>query len=125
MAPERTGISPQLAAAINRFGAAYAEWLAARADLVASHDDGSEDAEQKRHDRERAAEVALIATAAPHSTAIWDKWELVERLLTYEQESGPGKYPVTLLGLAALKCDILALGLKLWPDERLVGVSRI
>jgi hypothetical protein len=89
----------------------------ARADLTAIHDDDSEEAERRRADREHAAELALIAAPAPHSTAVWQKWVLVERLLTDEQASGPGKYPVTLLGLAALKCDVLALGLKPWPDE--------
>ena len=84
---------PELSAAIERFDAAYAEWLAARADLAARHEDGSEEAERRRFERERAAELALFATPAPHSTAVWQKWELLERVLTIDQEDGPGAYP--------------------------------
>ena len=109
-------ISPRLLAAIQRFDAAYAEWLAARADAAAEHAGDAEESEQKRYDRERAAELALIATPAPHAAAIWSKWELVDRIVAQDNDDGPGRYPLAIVALAALKADIMALGLKAWPE---------
>ena len=108
----------RLAAGCARFDAAYAEWLAARADLAARHegDDGTEEAERRRMDRERAAELALIAAPAPHATAVWQKWGFVEHLMNEDIDGGPFAYPTAVVALASLKADIAALGLKAWPD---------
>jgi hypothetical protein len=107
---------PQLASACDRFDAAFAEWLAARADSAADHDEDSQEADRARYDRERAAELALISTPAPNSDAVWKKWQLLELAMTHEADTGPFVYPLPILALAALKADILALGLKPWPD---------
>ena len=110
------GISPRQMAAMERFDAALAEWLAARADAAARHDDESEDALRQRDDRERAAEMALIASPAPHSTALWQKWGFVEHLMNEELEGGPFRYSAAVVAFASLKADVAALGLKPWPD---------
>ncbi len=110
-------LSPRLTAAIDRFDAALAEWLAARADLASRHDDESEEAERKRADRERAAEMALIATPAPNATDVWAKWSFVEHLVNADLDGGPSPYPATIVALTSLKADVAALGLKPWPDE--------
>jgi hypothetical protein len=118
-APAVDGIAPALAAACERFGAAYSEWLAARSDLAARHkgDDASQEAESMRADRERTAELALIATPAPHATAVWRKWGFVEHLMSEEIDGGQSVYPAAVVALASLKADIFALGLKPWPDR--------
>ena len=111
------GISPKLLAKMARFSAAYAEWLAARADLAAKHEDESEAAEAIRYERERAAELALATTPAPHSSAIWQKWEFLDFLMTDEIDAGSPIYPLAIVALASLKADIAALGLPHWPQE--------
>lgn len=111
------GMSPRLAAAVKRFDAAYAEFLAAKADYVADHDDDvDEAADRARYDRQSAAERALVSTPAPHSSAFWEKFALLERALTEEADTGQLSYPLTIVMLGALKADILALGLRPWPD---------
>jgi hypothetical protein len=77
-------MSPKLAAACRRFDKAWAEWLAARADQAAEHPDDTEEADRARCERERTAELSLIATPAPHATAVWQKWNLLETALTHE-----------------------------------------
>jgi hypothetical protein len=114
---EDTGaISPKLRAAMDRFDAAYAEWLVARADLAAQHQDGdSEAAEQRRADRESAAELALATTPAPHASAVWQKWAFVEHYVASDLDAGESIYPLVVVALASLRADIMVLGLKPWP----------
>jgi hypothetical protein len=96
-----------------RFEAAYREFLAARADLYALHaDDDDTEAYNARSRREELAEAALIATRAPGSWALFQKWEIVEGTLAKEVDAGQSVYPLTILALAALKADVLAIGLK-------------
>jgi hypothetical protein len=96
-----------------RFEAAYREFLAARADLYALHaDDDDTEAYNARSRREELAEAALIATRAPGSWALFQKWEIVEGTLAKEVDAGQSLYPLTILALAALKADVLAIGLK-------------
>jgi hypothetical protein len=109
--------SPKMVAAMARFDAVYAEWLAARADLAASHENDTDEATQRRADREDAAVLALATTPAPHSTAVWNKWNFLEHYVAGEVEDGPSDYPIMIVALASLRADITTLGLKPWPDE--------
>ena len=88
---------------------AYAEYLAARADLYAEHADESIEASMERGRREDAAETALLSAPAPAGWALMQKWAVVEAILTDERVNGERTYPTTILGLAALKADVLAL----------------
>jgi hypothetical protein len=109
--------SPKMLSAMARFDAAYAEWLAARADLAVSHENDTDEATQRRADREDAAVLALATTPAPHSTAVWNKWNFLEHYVAGEVEDGPSDYPIMIVALASLRADITTLGLKPWPDE--------
>jgi len=114
---DSAAMPPKLATAIERFEATFAEWLAARAELAAKHDDDSEDASQRRVDREIAAELSLATTPAPHASAVWDKWGFLEHYAASEIEGGQSHYPHVTVALASLRADIAALGLKPWPDD--------
>jgi hypothetical protein len=57
-------------------------------------------------------ERALICTPAPLSFMVWAKWELLEKLMTDEQENGPDAWSLAIITAAALKADILSLGLR-------------
>jgi hypothetical protein len=81
--------SPKMLAAMARFDTAYAEWLAARADLAARHENETDEEAQRRGDREDAAALALATTPAPHSTAVWNKWNFLEHYVAGEVEDGP------------------------------------
>jgi len=61
-----------------RFSSAYAEWLAARAAFCAIDGDQSDEAMTKLAEREREAQLALIASPAVRAGQIWQKWELAE-----------------------------------------------
>jgi hypothetical protein len=54
--------SPKMRAAVGRFDAVYAEWLAARADLAVSRENDTDEATQRRADREDAAVLAFATT---------------------------------------------------------------
>jgi hypothetical protein len=103
--------SPKMVAAMARFDAVYAEWLAARADLFANHDDDSDEASQPRFDREEAAELALATTPAPDMAAVWNKWDFLEHCAA-EAAAAVFRYPIVTVALASLKADIAALHLK-------------
>jgi hypothetical protein len=109
--------SPKMLAAMARFDTAYAEWLAARADLAARHENETDEEAQRRGDREDAAALALATTPAPHSTAVWNKWNFLEHYVAGEVEDGPSDYPIMVVALASLRADITTLGLKPWPDD--------
>jgi hypothetical protein len=102
---------------MERFDAAHAEWLMARADLAIPHEDDSDEAMTRRTGREEAAELALATVQAPHSAAVWSKWSFIEHLLNSEIDDGPSRYPLVLVALAGLKADIIALGLNYWPRD--------
>jgi hypothetical protein len=110
-------MSPKLKDECERFNAAYAEWLAARADIAARHVDESDEAEVKRYDREREAELAFATTPAPHSTAVWRKWGFVDYLMTDDIDCGSPRYPLAVVARASLKADVAALGLNPWPAQ--------
>jgi hypothetical protein len=40
------------------------------------------------------------------------KWEVVEGIVAQEAHGGRNTYPIAIVGLAALKADVLAIGLK-------------
>jgi hypothetical protein len=94
------------------FEAAYSEWLAVRAALSGADGDKSDKYMNALNARERAAELALIGTRAPLSFAVWRKWELLEKLMTSEQDAGQDAWSLAIVTAAAPKADILYLGLK-------------
>lgn len=94
----------------DRWDTAYAAHLAAHADFYAHHDDESDEAQKMRARRKDAAEIALISTPAPYGWAILQKWSVVESILASECESGLSVYPLIVVGLAALKADVIAIG---------------
>jgi hypothetical protein len=105
--------SAEMKGAKERFDAAHREWLCARADMAARHeDDNTEEAEQRRYHRELDAMRALAAVQAPHAGGVWEKWAFVEYLIQFDIEAGQSKYPLVIVALASLKADVLSIGLK-------------
>ena len=92
------------------FCRAYSEWLAARG-AAESPAIASDDELYRQVARRQAAEIALIATPAIDAESLFDKWEVVELLLTHERTLGKAAYPRAIVALAALKADLLAIGL--------------
>jgi hypothetical protein len=58
-----------------------------------------------------AAELALLVTPASNSSCFFQKWEVLERLVASEAEDGRLTNFRTTWALAAVKADILRLGL--------------
>jgi hypothetical protein len=114
---DKGAMPPKLAAAVERFDAVYAEWLAARADVAARHEEDTVEDLQRRVEREDAAELALATTPAPHASAVWEKWGFLEHYAASEIERGQSKYSVLTVTLASLRADVSALGLRPWPKD--------
>ena len=104
--------TPDQIAAREAFEAAYCEWLTAKAASCDQSLDQSDAVANKRYDRVRAAEIALIATPAPIGWQVLQKLEFVESMIAHNFEAGEPKYPLAILALAAVKADMLAIGFK-------------
>ena len=103
------GLSAEERDAFGEFQSLYRDWLAARAACV----DPASDIQMKACARKLdAAELALLATPAPNPECFFEKWEVLERLVADEAEEGRLTNHRTTLALAAVKADILRLGLK-------------
>jgi hypothetical protein len=94
------------------WNAAYAEYLAAVSDQNALDQDDSDEACEKRSRRVDKAVAALISTRAPFGWALMQKWSVIEEILGEDTEAGEPAYQIVILGLAALKADVLAIGLE-------------
>jgi hypothetical protein len=115
---DSAAMPPSLAAAVDRFDAVYAEWLAARANLAAKHDDDDSDAAtQRRADREREAHLALATAPAPLRARCRTNGASSNITRGLKIEDGPSKYSILTIALASLSADISALGLKPWPED--------
>jgi hypothetical protein len=76
--------------------------------------DGPEDDEDMAAcDRKRdAVERALLAMPAPNPQCLFEKWEVLGRLVASEAESGRLTNHRTTWALAAVKADIMRFGLR-------------
>jgi hypothetical protein len=76
--------------------------------------DGSEDEEDMAAlDRKRdAVERALLAMSTPNPACFFEKWEVIEWLMSSDAEDGRLTNHRTIWALAAVKADILRFGLK-------------
>ena len=92
-----------------KFDAAYTDWLAAKLACLRPCDDESDEAADARCYREDAAQLAFIDTPAPDLISAMTKLELVEALMVSEIVDGPSVHPRTLIALAAVKTDFLAI----------------
>lgn len=55
--------------------------------------------------------MTLIATPAVLLTELYQKWAVVEAILTEERDIGERTYPIAVIALVALKADLLAMRL--------------
>ena len=96
------------------FDRAYSRWLAA---LAKRHNpDGTDDeTEEKRREELKRAERELVFTPATQSDMVWEKIQVLSLCLEEESTLGPRADHFSLLALAAIKADLLALGI---GDER-------
>jgi hypothetical protein len=91
------------------FQGLYRDWLSARAACADFTSDIEMNARCRRRD---AAELALLVTQAPNEECFFQKWECLERLVASDAEDGPLTNHRTTLALAAVKADLMRLGLK-------------
>jgi hypothetical protein len=91
------------------FQSLYRDWLAARSACADFTSDIEMNARCRRRD---AAELALLVTQAPNEECFFQKWEVLERLVASDAEDGPLTNHRTTLALAAVKADLLRIGLK-------------
>jgi hypothetical protein len=92
------------------FDRAYSRWLAA---LAKRHNpDGTDDeTEEKRREELKRAERELVFTPATQSDMVWEKIQVLSLCLEEESTLGPRADHFSLLALAAIKADLLALGI--------------
>jgi hypothetical protein len=62
--------------------------------------------------RDYAAQAALMIAPAPVPITVFQKWELLDHLMTDEIVNGPFTVKEALIALASIKADILRFGLK-------------
>jgi hypothetical protein len=108
----RGGPDAEIHAKIEKFSRAYADWHATRAavyDRTLPNDEKSCVARGEKCD---AAEMALLTTPAPMPWCVWLKWEVLDRLVTNEGDSGMRGDKIVTFALGAIKADLLKLGLK-------------
>jgi hypothetical protein len=90
----------------------YCDWHTARAALGNPDmpgDDASGNARQRELDE---VERAFLTTPAPLPWGVFMKWEVLDYLVTTEAESGAHADHRVIVGLAAIKADVLRFGLK-------------
>jgi hypothetical protein len=96
----------------DEFDRKYRDWHATRA---AAHDpDLSEDNKSwdARFAAYYAAQAALMVAPAPVPITVFQKWELLDHLMTDEIVNGPFTVKEALIALASIKADVLRFGLK-------------
>ena len=108
---KREGPTPEQLAQRARFERLYCDWHTARAavdnpDLP--EDDVSANARARKLDE---AERALLTTPAPLPGGVWMKWECLDQLMTNEADTGMNTDNRVIVGLAAIKADVLRFGL--------------
>ena len=91
------------------FGRAYARWLKARAAIRG--DEFTEDNAMALFEDERAAIRELFSLRAVHSEDVWHKFEAFEADLTDERVIGRARESLLMLGLGAIKADLLNFGI--------------
>jgi hypothetical protein len=105
------GTSPELLARIHIFERAYSNWHTKRADMYDNNLPNDDTSCNTRTDEYDAAEMELLITPAPMPWCLWLKWEALDRIVTNEGDGMRGDKIVTL-ALAAIKTDLLNLGIK-------------
>jgi len=88
----------------------YSNWHAAMAAYYYDDPDRPDDevADERRDalgEKRDAAERALLAAPAPHDWCVWQKWEVLDYLVTEECLN------VIPLALGAIRADLLRLGI--------------
>jgi hypothetical protein len=87
------------------------EWLNARAALHTPNWPNDDEAGGALIDKSIAAQRKLLLAPAPNADAIWMKWEALDVLIQEEKTIGPMTVDLLLPAVAALKADLLRLGL--------------
>ena len=91
---------------IRAFEAAYSAWKAAEAAL---YEPNRREDDDGRGDSFHAAERALLATPAPRGYCLWQKWEALDRIATFEASEGQLADNRVIFALGAVKADLLRL----------------
>lgn len=90
----------------------HRDYLAARAAFDDPDGPADGEARERLDDAHGAAQMALLMTPAPLPFCVWHKWEVLERLMTVDAESGQDIRNPAIVALASLKADVLRFGLK-------------
>jgi hypothetical protein len=94
------------------FDRLYRDWHATRATAYDPDQPEDERLADLRWDAYYAAQAALMIAPAPLPYTVFQKWELLDHLMTDEIVNGPFTVKEALIALASIKADILRFGLK-------------
>jgi hypothetical protein len=108
--PKAVSDDPERLANDAAFDRAYSRWLAA---LAKWHNpDGMDDETAKKRGEElKNAEREVVFTPATESDRVWEKIHVLSLCLDEESTLGPRADHFSLLALAAIKADLLRLGI--------------
>ena len=109
--PKETEPMSEALARIQAFGRAYARWLKALAQIEVP-DAEDDDFMQGTFTEERAALRELFLVPAACSETVWAKLSAFEVDLVKERIVGEARDSILLLGLGAIKADLMNLGIK-------------
>jgi hypothetical protein len=99
-------------AKLTKFERLHRDYLAAQAAYADPDQPDDDEVKDPLNDKRHATELALLVQPAPSTWGIWVKWEILDRLVTIDAESGHYVENRIIVALGAIKADIIRFGLK-------------
>jgi hypothetical protein len=94
-----------------KFERLHRDYLAAEAAYADPDQPDDDEVKDPLSEKRDAAELALLVQPAPATWGIWVKWEILDRLVTTDAESGHYVENRIITALGAIKADIIRFGL--------------
>jgi hypothetical protein len=92
------------------FARAYVRWLRARATLDDPDADGSDEAGEAHFKAVEETARSLLTTPAICDDELWQKWEVLEHLISDDVIVGQAIDNRTVMALGCVKADLMRLG---------------
>ena len=100
-------------AKLTKFERLHRDYLAAQAAYADPDQPDDDEVKEPLSDKKHATELALLVQPAPATWGIWVKWEILDRLVTTDAESGHYVENRIIVALGAIKADIIRFGLRM------------